>query len=124
MKNDISELTSLDFSRFIKSVSKEFASKIDYYKNVILDIEKRLKIVDIEDKKEKYHFMRKSWEFERISLRYQSQIYREKILIVKRFESEFNQCTKQIPYIYNKKVYDKYIEFLEMLLLIDVGITK
>ena len=124
IKNNIDELIVSDFVYFKKIIKREFISKSEYYNHVMADINKRLLVVDIEDKKEKYHFMRKAWEFERISLRYQLQLYKEKNEIIKKYDIEISDLSYKIPYIHNDKVYLKYLEYLELLLLIDVAITK
>ncbi|BDU67827.1 MAG: hypothetical protein TYPL_4800 [Candidatus Tyloplasma litorale] len=105
-------------------IKDDLNEKIKYFKIFIEDLEKKAQEIVSMDKLEKDNNMRKLWEFETISLRFQKQIYREKLEITEQYKNKFILATRTHNYENISEYFDIYKEYEDKFLEIDLSLNK
>ena len=82
IEGDASAINTSTYNKINDWILNDIKKDIDFYNRSVEDIDKKLKDVNSKDRKERIHLLRKNWELETISLRYQKQIFREKIDVI------------------------------------------
>lgn len=105
IKNHESPLNSIQFNSTFKKLIDDLNLKIKYYKKIDENIDENIDKIIQKDKNEKNFIKRKLWEFQIVSLRFQKQIFSEKIVVVNNHlgkvqNSFFMHDKKNIEYFY------------------------
>ncbi len=119
-----SALNSKSFNEELKFVRNTLNTKVKYFKQYIKDIDKKEESINAKDKQEKNHQRRRFWEFEVVSLRFQKQIYIEKLEMT----NEFMDNLQQVGIKHTKQNYELYYEifedYLEKMMKVDSSLNK
>lgn len=119
-----SALNSQTFNEALAFVRTTINTKIKYFKQYVKDIDEKEASIAARDKQERDHQRRKLWEFDIISLRFEKQIYLEKLELTNEYLNYLQQVgikhTKQNYEMY----YDIFEDYLEKMLKIDSSLNK
>lgn len=85
MKNILdpkSPINSREFNNLLNYIEKSYVGRRNYFYKAIDDIELQLEALQLKNKQERINSIREVWEHKIISLRFQAQIYRERIVVL------------------------------------------
>lgn len=124
IKDKNSAYNTKNFQKSLKEIQGYNDNKLNYYDSVINDINLKLVQIYNNDINEHETKNRIIWEFEKVSLRYQKQIYTEKIVAIKQLISIVENSAKQHTKTNVRDFYKSVKFYFHNLLIIDISFNS
>lgn len=119
-----SPINSRKFNNLLHYVEEKFNKRKLYFEKVISDIELEIEKSVLMDKQEKTNLMRQAWEHKIISLKFQAQIYKERIFVIEQNRKIIDEVALLHSYETINDVYDIIFELEKTLTDVDVALNN
>lgn len=117
-------INSREFNRLLTLLDERYQQRKKYFLKVIDDINLEIESTSKKDKQERINSMRQVWEHEIVSLRFQAQIYRERIMVIDDFKKLVDEAALRHAEDNTNEIYLSVLKMEATLNKIDLALNK
>lgn len=122
--NPKAPINSRQFNNLLNTLQDKYNNRKNYFNNVIEDINLELEKISLKDKQERVNSMRQVWEHTIISLRFQAQIYRERLIVISDYKKMIDDAALAHNENNTNDIYKLVFEQERTLNKIDIALNR
>lgn len=117
-------INSREFNNLLNMLETRYQQRKNYFNKVINDINLQIERTSQKDKQERINSMREVWEHEIVSLRFQAQIYRERLVLIDDYKKLLDEAALRHAEENANEVYMSVLKMESTLHTVDQALNK